>query len=133
MTDARRAGALAAARAMIARLKEEGRHHVAATVLTDAAAYTAPNLECMLPRGSICAEAVAIGMAQAAEPRAPIRFSVAVNRRGEVIPPCGFCRELLMDFGLDALIAVGEQDGALVVRPLQELLTHAYKAHLRPA
>lgn len=133
MSDPRHAAALAAARAMIARLKEEGRHHVAATVLTDAAAYTAPNLECMLPRGAICAEAVAIGMAQAAEPRAPIRFSVAVNRRGEVIPPCGFCRELLLDYGLEALIAVAEADGALVLRTLQALLPDAYKAHLRPA
>jgi cytidine deaminase len=130
-TVGREAQALADARALIGRLKAEGRHHVAATLLTAAGAYTAVNLECVLPRGSICAEAVAIGMAAAAEPFAPILFAVAVNRRGEVIPPCGFCRELLIDYGPEARIAVGEADGALSVAPLRALLPHAYKAHLR--
>jgi cytidine deaminase len=129
----RQAEALAAARAAIARLKAEGRHHVAATVLTARAAYTAVSLECMLPRGSICAEAVALGMASVAEPGAAAVFSVAVNRRGEVIPPCGFCRELLVDYGPEALIAVGESEGTLRLRPLSDLLPDAYKAHLRPA
>jgi len=123
--------ALADARALIARLRREGRHHVAATVLTGDAAFTAANLECVLPRGSICAEAVAIGMAAVAAPFAPIVFSVAVNRRGEVIPPCGFCRELLMDYGPDAVIAVGEDGATLRLRPLSALLPDAYKAHLR--
>lgn len=123
--------ALAAARALIGKLRREGRHHVAATVLTGGGAYTAANLECMLPRGSICAEAAAIGMAAVAEPFAPVVFSVAVNRRGEVIPPCGFCRELLMDYGPDAVIAVGEDGPALRLRPLSALLPDAYKAHLR--
>jgi cytidine deaminase len=127
----REAQALTDARALIARLKSEGRHHVAATLLTAGGAYTAASLECVLPRGSICAEAVAIGMAAAAEPFAPILFAVAVNRRGEVIPPCGFCRELLVDYGPEARIAVGETGGALAVAPLRDLLPHAYKAHLR--
>lgn len=131
--DALRRTALAEARALIARLKEEGRHHVAATVLTAKGSYTAANLECMLPRGAICAEAVAIGMASVAEPRAPILFSVAVNRRGEVIPPCGFCRELLMDYGPRAMVCVAEEaDGSLRLRSLGALLPDAYKAHLRP-
>jgi cytidine deaminase len=131
--EALRRAALADARALIARLKEEGRHHVAATVLTANGAYTAANLECMLPRGAICAEAVAIGMAAVAEPRAPILFSVAVNRRGEVIPPCGFCRELLMDYGPRAMVCVAEEpDGGLRLRSLAALLPDAYKAHLRP-
>ncbi|MFN3615012.1 MAG: hypothetical protein ACK4WC_10685, partial [Rubrimonas sp.] len=63
LDPARLSEALAAARALIDRLKAEGRHHVAATVLTARGAYTAASLECVLPRGSVCAEAVAIGMA----------------------------------------------------------------------
>jgi cytidine deaminase len=128
---ARRIDALAAARALIGRLAAEGRHHVASTLLTESGAYTAVNLECLLPRGSICAEPVALGMAAVAEPGAAITFSVAVNRRGEVIPPCAFCRELLMDYGAQALIATGERDGQLTLKPLQDLLPDAYKAHLR--
>jgi cytidine deaminase len=127
----REAGALTAARALIAKLAREGRHHVAATVLTEGAAYTAANLECTLPRGSICAEAIAVGMAAMAEPGAAIVFSVAVNRRGEVIPPCGYCRELLMDFGTTSRVAVAETDGEMRTRSLGELLPDAYKGHLR--
>ncbi len=131
VTSARAAEALAAARALISRLQREGRHHVACTVLTDRAAYSGCNLETVLPSATICGEAVAVGMAAVAEPFARILFSVAVNRRGEVLPPCGFCRELLLDYGPDALVAVGEADGALVVRPMRELMPDAYKAHLR--
>ncbi len=129
--DTREARALAEARAMVARLGREGRHHVASTVLTGAGAYTGINLECTLPQGSVCAEPVAIGAALTAEPGAPILFSVAVNRRGEVIPPCGCCRELLADFGPDARIAVAETDGVLRSVPLRALLPDAYKGHLR--
>ena len=127
----REARAVAEARAMVARLGREGRHHVASTVLTARGSYTGINLECTLPQGSVCAEPVAIGAAMTAEPGAAILFSVAVNRRGEVIPPCGCCRELLADFGPDAEIAVGEADGGFRIEPLRALLPNAYKAHLR--
>ena len=116
---------------MVARLGREGRHHVAATVLTASGAYTGINLECTLPQGSVCAEPVAIGAALTSEPGAPILFSVAVNRRGEVIPPCGCCRELLADFGPHAEIAVAEVEGAIRTAPLRALLPDAYKARLR--
>lgn len=135
LMDDRHRAALAEARALIARVQAEGRHHVACALLTEKAAYTGVSLECVLPRGSICAEPVALGRAMMAEPGAPILFSVAVNRRGEVIPPCAFCRELLMDYGPSALAAVGETDSPrgpeLRLRPLRELLPDAYKAHLR--
>lgn len=129
--DARHLAALGQARALIARLAREGRHHVAAALLTEGACHLGVNLECTLPRGSVCAEPVALGRAAIEEPGAPILFSLAVNRRGEVIPPCGFCREILADFAPHALIAVGEEDGALLVQPLRALLPHAYKAHRR--
>ena len=129
---ARLDAALADARALVARLGHEGRHHVAATVLTAKGTYTGINLECTLPCGSICAEAVAIGAASAAEPGAPVLFAVAVNRRGEVIPPCGACRELLADFGPASAIAVAEdRDGVLRLASLRALLPETYKAHLR--
>ena len=129
--QAREARALAEARATVARLGREGRHHVAATVLTAGGLYTGINLECTLPQGSVCAEPVAIGAALTAEPGAPLLFSVAVNRRGEVIPPCGCCRELLADFGPGADIAVAEVDGILRTASLRTLLPDAYKGHLR--
>ncbi|MEM1384778.1 MAG: cytidine deaminase [Pseudomonadota bacterium] len=134
------AAALAAARALIGARKREGRHHVAATVLTASGrAYTANNLESVLGRAAICAEAVAIGMATTAEAEAEIVFAVAVNRRGEVIPPCGMCRELLLDFGPDARIGVPTGDApcpdgtGAIACPLADLVPHAYKADRRGA
>ena len=123
----REARALLEARALVSRLASEGRHHVAAAVLTEGGLYTGINLECTLPRACVCAEAVAIGAACAAEPGARILHSVAVNRRGEIIPPCGPCRELLADFGPDADVAVAEGETAA----LRDLLPRAYKGHLR--
>lgn len=131
LSEARVAEALAAARRLIAARAEEGRHHVACAVLTETAMYLGLNLECMLPRAGSCAEPVAIGAARAAEGPVPIVFSVAVNRRGEVIPPCGVCRELLIDYGPGAEVAVDEVAGRLVQEPLRALLPVAYKAHLR--
>jgi hypothetical protein len=68
----------------------------------------------------------------AADPGAEIIFSVAVNRRGEVIPPCGPCRELLADYGARARVAVpGGADYAIMAA--DTLLPVPYKAHLRGA
>lgn len=128
---AREAEAVAAARRLIAARALEGRHHVAATVLTAAGgAYTALNLECTLDRASICAEAIAIGMATLAEKEAVVVFSVAVNRRGEVLPPCGLCRELLWDYGPAARVAIPGGDDYRV-EPLPTLMPVPYKAALR--
>ncbi|HUF87480.1 MAG TPA: hypothetical protein VMM59_08865 [Thermohalobaculum sp.] len=125
------ADAVDAARRLIGLRGCEDRHHVAAAVLTRGGArYCALNLESVLGRAAICAEAVAVGMALAAEDGAEIAFSVAVNRRGEVIPPCGPCRELLADYGPAARVAVpGGSDYQVVTLPT--LLPHAYKAALR--
>lgn len=128
MTEAE---AVAAARRLIRLRACEARHHVAATVVTGSGTgYTALNLECTLARAAICAEAVAIGMALTAEDGAEIVFSVAVNRRGEVLPPCGLCRELLVDYGPAARVAV-PADGDYRVMSLTALMPVPYKGPLR--
>ena len=124
--------AVAAARAMIAERAKEGRHHVAATVLTRAGgSYTAVNVDSVLGRAAVCAEAVAIGMASTAEPEAEITFVCAVNRRRVIIAPCGLCRELLLDYGSQALVAVPTEGMEWTTRPLSELMPDAYKAGRR--
>ncbi|MEM6971852.1 MAG: cytidine deaminase [Pseudomonadota bacterium] len=125
--------ALAAARALITARASEGRHHVAATLITTSGrAHTAVNTDSILGRAAICAEAVALGMACAAESGAEIAFAVAVNRRLEIIPPCGLCRELMLDYSSDALIAVADDSAAgFRAVPLAELMPSAYKAGRR--
>ncbi len=124
--------AVAAARTLIAERAKEGRHHVAATVLTRAGnSYTAVNIDSVLGRAAVCAEAVAIGMASTAEPDAEIAFVCALNRRQVVIAPCGLCRELLLDYGPEALVAVPTKGMEWTTRPLPELMPDAYKAGRR--
>ena len=124
--------AVAAARALVALRAKEGRHHVAATVLTRAGgSYTAVNIDSVLGRAAVCAEAVAIGMAATAEPEAEIVFACAVNRRQVVIAPCGLCRELLLDYGPDAVVAVPTDGAEWTTRTLAELVPDPYKAGRR--
>ena len=124
--------AVAAARELIGERAKEGRHHVAATVLTRSGrSYTAVNIDSVLGRAAICAEAIAIGMASTAEPGAEIAFVAAVNRRLVVIAPCGLCRELLLDYGPEAQVAVPTECMEWTTRPLAELMPDAYKAGRR--
>ena len=124
--------AVAAARELIRARAKEGRHHVAATVLTRSGrSYTAVNIDSVLGRAAVCAEAVAIGMAATAEAGAEIAFVAAVNRRLVVVAPCGLCRELLLDYGPEALVAVPTEDMEWTTRPLPELVPDAYKSGRR--
>ena len=117
------AEALAAARGLIARRVEEGRHHVAAAAATRNGIHLGLNLECTLPRATICAEPGALAAARVAAPDDPIEVVVAVNRRGEVIPPCGVCRELLVDYAPGCLVVVPGERAV----PLRALLPEAWK------
>ena len=131
LTDTHHA-AIEAARRLIAARAKEGRHHVAATVLTrSGGSYTAVNVDSVLGRAAICAEGVAIGMACAAEPGAEIVFCAAVNRRLVVVAPCGLCREMFLDYGADAKIAIPTQGMHFAVRPLAELMPDPYKSGRR--
>ena len=124
--------AVAAARELIRARAKEGRHHVAATVLTRSGrSYTGINIDSVLGRAAVCAEAVAIGMATTAEPDAEIAFVAAVNRRLVVIAPCGLCRELLLDYGPEALVAVPTEGMEWTTRPLPDLMPDAYKSGRR--
>lgn len=124
--------AVAAARGLIAARSAEGRHHVAASVITaDERTFTALNLESILGQAAACAEPSALSMAFSADPVAlQIVFVAAVNRRGEVIPPCGLCRELMLDHAPDAMVAVPDGNDFAVVA-LRSLLPSAYKAGQR--
>lgn len=132
LADAHRE-AVGRARAFIASRTRGEWHTVAAVLLTAGGReHLAVNLDSTLPRAGVCAEPVAIGMAVAADPDDRILFCAAVNRRGEVVPPCGVCRELLLDYGRDALVAV-PGGGDFEAVPLAELMPSAYKHDRRKA
>ncbi len=111
----------------------ENRHQIAAVIVADdGRVFTGLHLEAMVGRASICAEAVALGNARAAGVTG-MRLVLAVRhpkpseerRDVKLVPPCGLCREILLDYGPDVRVVV-ESAGRPEPVPLSELLPHKY-------
>ena len=104
-------------------LRERGRpavHFIGAALRTRSGrVYCSVNLGTTVGRASVCAEAVALGMAAAAG-EADVDCVVAVNEAGDVVSPCGICREMLSDYSPDARVIVPAQPtpGAVSVSDL---------------
>lgn len=123
-----------AAREMIARLYRENRHHIAAAVRTRSGAiHLALHLDTYVGRASVCAEAVAVGKALAADDRDIVAI-VSVrhprpresNREIQVVSPCGICRELLADFAPDCRVIVPTGTG-VARAAIADLLPNKYR------
>ena len=71
-----------------------------------------------------CAEPITLG---AAISRGERKFMtiVAVRGTGAVIPPCGNCRQMLLDFAADINVIV-PHDGKLMKTSIKDLLPDAY-------
>ncbi|MDW8059477.1 MAG: cytidine deaminase [Thermomicrobium sp.] len=129
LTETERA-LVAEARRIIGLRFRKGWHHIGCALRTrSGAVFSAVHLEATVGRVAVCAEAVAIGMAVAAGDTA-IETIVAVNRWGEVVPPCGMCRELISDYAPEARVIVPEPDGEAVVA-IGELLPLKYQRKQR--
>jgi cytidine deaminase len=90
------------------------RHMVAAALRTrDGRVWTGLHLGTTVGRLSVCAEAVAVGRAML-EGDGSIHTVVAVrhpkpeedDRSVAVVSPCGACREMIVDYDLDAMVIV---------------------------
>jgi cytidine deaminase len=100
-------------------------HHVGAALRTRSGkTFAAVHLEAHVGRIAVCAEAVALGMA-AAEGDTRVETIVAVNRHGEVIAPCGMCRELISDYSPEARVIIPSDTGEKVVA-ISTLLPNKY-------
>jgi cytidine deaminase len=120
---------VAAAQAIIAQRFKEDYHHVGAALRTKSGQiFSAVHLEAYVGRIAVCAEAIALGMAAATGDTA-IDTIAAVNRRGEIVAPCGMCRELISDYAPDAQVIVPNDSGPEVV-PVLMLLPNKYQRHL---
>ena len=113
------------ARAIIRLRQKQDWHHVGCAMRTRSGrVFQAVHLEAVVGRVAVCAEAVAIGMG-AADGDTDIETIVAVNRGGEVIAPCGMCRELISDYSSLAKVIVPGEVGPKVVG-ITELLPNKY-------
>ena len=95
------------ARSIIALRQRQDWHHIGCAIRTrSGAVFAAVHLEAYVGRVAVCAEAIAVGMAAAAGDT-DIAVIVAVNRAGEIVAPCGICRELISDYAPDAAVMPG--------------------------
>ncbi|MBI1244879.1 MAG: cytidine deaminase [Alphaproteobacteria bacterium] len=127
-----------AARAAIARLYAENRHHIGSALRTRSGRiFTAVHLDTYVGRASVCAEAVALGRA-IAEGESEIEAIVSVrhprpaeaDRTIRIVSPCGICREMLADFAPGSRVIVPGEEGPVGV-PVDALLPRKYSVPKR--
>ena len=109
-------------------------HMVAAAIRSrDGRIWTGLHIGTTVGRLSVCAEAVAFGRALL-EGDGTIQTAVAgrhpkpeeENRELAVVPPCGACREMILDHAPDAMIIVKDSD-VLIKLPIRTLLPLPYR------
>ncbi|MFL5577138.1 MAG: cytidine deaminase [Gemmatimonadaceae bacterium] len=99
---------------------------VGAALLADGEAlFVGCNVENASYGGGICAERGAAMAAIAGGARHFLRLVVATEA-GEPTPPCGLCRQFLVEFGRELEILSITAGGAEVSWTLAELLPHAF-------
>ena len=114
------------ARELIKNRFVEGRHCIAAALRTrSGAVFTGVHVEAYVGRIAVCAEAIAIGAAATAGDT-DIATIVAVNELGEIVSPCGMCRELIGDYSPAATVIIS-RDGQPVAVSVAELLPNKYR------
>lgn len=99
----------------------------------DGRIWTGVHLGATVGRLSVCAEAVALGRA-VLEGDGTIATIVAVrhpkpdenDRTVAVVPPCGACREMVVDYDADAMVIVPGPDGPIKL-PARALLPLPYR------
>jgi len=72
-----------------------------------------------------CAEVIAIGAAITAGERT-FDCIVAVRGEGEILPPCGNCRQMLSDYAADCDVIITTHDGPKKVNA-SDLIPYAYE------
>lgn len=99
------------AKNLIAKRFKEGHHHTVSALRTRAGKmYVGIQVKSRMPKATICAEAAAIASA-ACEGDVDIESIVVINRYGRIIPPCGVCRELILEYSPDAEVIVPGSSG----------------------
>ncbi|MHC4600591.1 MAG: cytidine deaminase [Planctomycetota bacterium] len=118
------------AREIIRKRYRKDWHGVGAALRTKSGKrFSAVCIEAYVGRISVCAEAIAIGMG-AAEGDTEIDTIVAVNWKGEVVSPCGMCREMISDYAPEAKVIVpgGEVENLV---PVGDLLPNKFLSSRR--
>jgi cytidine deaminase len=108
------------------------KYGVGAALLTNSGKiYDGANVENAAYPTTMCAERVAVFKAVSEGERSFQAIAVVTENGGA---PCGSCRQVLAEFGLDTIVIVARTDGSVVAEvPLRELLPGAFTpADLKP-
>jgi len=99
---------------------------VGAALLTAAGKiYEGANIENVAYPVTICAERVAVFKAVSEGEREFIAVAVVTTNGGS---PCGSCRQVLAEFGLDTIVLIADKDGQVVLETtVRELLPGAFR------
>jgi len=125
---------IAAANAVLEKHYRPFWHMVAAAIRSqDGRIWTGLHIGTTVGRLSVCAEAVAFGRA-VLDGDGTIDTAVAVrhpkpeeiDREMAVVPPCGACREMILDHAPGAMIIVKDAN-VLIKLPIRTLLTIPYR------
>ena len=113
-----------AAEALARTLGADPNHTVAAAALDSRGRiHTAVNVYHFT--GSPCAELVVLGVAATAHAGPLLAMAAAGDRARGLIPPCGRCRQVMLDQHPDLLVAVPTESGPQM-RPIAKLLPDTY-------
>lgn len=114
-----------AAEALAGELGLNPNHTVAAAALDTAGRiHTAVNVYHFT--GGPCAELVVLGVAAAAHAGPLVAMAAAGDGGRGIIPPCGRCRQVMLDLHPDLLVAVPTQEGP-EMRAITTMLPEAYR------
>ena len=102
------------------------KYQVGAALLTASGKiYDGVNVENAAYPTSMCAERVAIFKAVSEGERQFVAIAVATKNGGS---PCGACRQVISEFGLDTLVLIADGEGKVVQElPIGELLPGAFR------
>lgn len=91
----------------------------------DGKIYVGANVESPSAIVHICAERTALFTALSAGERKFKRIAVVAERK-EPIPPCGFCRQALLEFAPEIEVIMGTLDGKSKTTKLSSLMEDPY-------
>jgi cytidine deaminase len=95
----------------------------AALLAASGRVYTGCNIENVAFSPSVCAERTAIFKAISEGEREFLAIAI-VTQNG--IPPCGVCRQVMMEFAPNITIIIANLEGDYHITTLGELLPHAF-------
>ncbi len=98
----------------------------AAVALEDGRVFEGANIENASYSLSVCAERVALHSYAAGGLQVPVVAVAVVGDGDDPCPPCGACRQVIFEFGPDAIVYSSGDGGRPLVTSIRQLLPHPF-------